>query len=207
MMPLDPDETPLPPALARRLAGLGQHESAPERLLPRILRPVPFWRLRAAWLLAGTAVVLWVLVPSPFARRRTEEPGAAAESVVREVMADPAALHVQWAVSTDPAATTASGEVVWDAAHQRGVLRIRDLVPNDPRRAQYQLWIIDADRDARFPVDGGVFDVGSGDEVLVPVHARLAVGHPTLFAVTLERPGGVVVSARDRLVLAAQVPR
>jgi hypothetical protein len=31
------------------------------------------------------------------------------------------------------------------------------------------------------------------------------VGRPTLFAVTLERPGGVVVSTRERLVLAAGV--
>lgn len=206
MMPPDPDETPLPPALARRLAGLGRQETLPQRLLPRALRQVPFWRLRAAWLLAGTAVAVWVLVPSPFVRRRADAPPAA-DVALREVLDDPAALHVQWASSTDPAATTASGEVIWDAAHQRGVLRIRDLVPNDPRRAQYQLWIIDADRDARYPVDGGVFDVASGGEVLVPVTARLAVGHPTLFAVTLEQPGGVVVSARDRLVLAAQVPR
>jgi hypothetical protein len=31
----------------------------------------------------------------------------------------------------------------------------------------------------------------------------VAVDRPTLFAVTVERPGGVVVSKRERIVLAA----
>ena len=40
----------------------------------------------------------------------------------------------------------------------------------------------------------------------MPITAKLAVHTPTLFAVTLEKPGGVVVSSRKRLVLAAKVP-
>jgi anti-sigma-K factor RskA len=114
-------------------------------------------------------------------------------------------LRVRWAPTQDPAGLRAGGEVLWDAQAQRGVMQFTGLAPNDPRIAQYQLWIIDAERDARYPVDGGVFDVASDGEVLVRIAARLPVGRPTLFAVTLERPGGVVVSTRERLVLAAGV--
>ena len=43
-------------------------------------------------------------------------------------------------------------------------------------------------------------------EIVVAIDARLPVGKPTLFAITVERPGGVVVSSRERLPLLAQVP-
>jgi anti-sigma-K factor RskA len=198
-------ENALPPALARRLVELGESEVARRKLMPRALRPIRTGTMRAGWALAAAAVIAWLVVPSPFV---AGERGAGIEPTQDEtaaLLADTAALRVPWVASTDPAATTATGEVIWDAARQRGVLRIRGLVPNDPKLAQYQLWIIDADRDARYPVDGGVFDVMSAGEVLVPVTARLRVGRPTLFAITLEQPGGVVVSSRERLVLAAPV--
>ena len=75
--------------------------------------------------------------------------------------------------------------------------------PNDRAQAQYQLWIFDKDRDARYPVDGGVFDVPVSGEVVVPITARLHVDQPTLFAVTVEKPGGVVVSKREHIVVTA----
>jgi anti-sigma-K factor RskA len=73
---------------------------------------------------------------------------------------------------------------------------------NDPGEAQYQLWIIDPERDTH-PVDGGVFNVSSSGEVIIPVQARLPVDRPTTFAITLEKPGGVVVSAGPLLVVAS----
>ncbi|MGL4551943.1 MAG: anti-sigma factor domain-containing protein, partial [Gemmataceae bacterium] len=97
------------------------------------------------------------------------------------------------------------GAVAWNNARQEGYLRLDGLPPNDPRVSQYQLWIFDADRDERYPVDGGVFDVPAAGAV-VPIRAKLGVGRPTLFAVTRERPGGVVVSDRRAVVLAAKVP-
>ena len=51
-------------------------------------------------------------------------------------------------------------------------------------------------------VDGGVFDIGPG-EVIVPIRAALPVTTPKLFAVTIEKPGGVVVSSRQRIVVTA----
>ena len=74
---------------------------------------------------------------------------------------------------------------------------------NDPGQSQYQLWIVDPDRSAQ-PVDGGVFDIPSGTkEVIIPIDAKLDVSKPQAFAITLEKPGGVVVSAGPLLVVAA----
>jgi anti-sigma-K factor RskA len=93
-----------------------------------------------------------------------------------------------------------TGDVVWDPISQHGFLRLQGLSANDARQSQYQLWIFDRDRDERFPVDGGVFDIPAGrSEVIIPFVARLHVTQPALFAVTVERPGGVVVSAREHL--------
>jgi anti-sigma-K factor RskA len=95
-----------------------------------------------------------------------------------------------------------TGDVVWSDRDQAGYLRLAGLPANDPGKAQYQLWIIDPERD-RHPVDGGVFNVTSSGEVVIPVQARLTVDRPTTFAITLEKPGGVVVSAGPLLVVAA----
>ncbi|MGI9538649.1 MAG: anti-sigma factor domain-containing protein, partial [Miltoncostaeaceae bacterium] len=111
-----------------------------------------------------------------------------------------------WTATDDPAAAGASGEVLWNNELQQGVMVFRGLAPNDPSEAQYQLWIFDATRSEAHPVDGGVFDVAaSSGEVEIPIRARLPVAEPTLFAITVERPGGVVVSSRERLPLLAKV--
>ncbi len=44
-----------------------------------------------------------------------------------------------------------------------------------------------------------------GDEVVVPIAAKLDVARPYMFAITIEKPGGVVVSSRKRLPLLAKV--
>ncbi len=46
--------------------------------------------------------------------------------------------------------------------------------------------------------------MSSAGEVVVPILAKLHVDHATLFAVTVERPGGVVVSKRERIVVTAK---
>jgi hypothetical protein len=108
-----------------------------------------------------------------------------------------------WTPTKDPNGAGASGDVVWSASAQRGYMRFVGLTPNDLKQLQYQLWIFDKDRDQAFPVDGGVFDVSSTGEVIVPITARLRVTEPVLFAVTIEKPGGVVVSKRERIVVTA----
>ena len=122
-----------------------------------------------------------------------------------QLLAAEGTTRAEWASTKDPAGKSTTGEVVWNKDQQKGVMRFRGLAKNDPTRAQYQLWIFDKTRDEKYPVDGGVFDVDSetGD-VLVAIHAAVAVSAPSLFAVTLERPGGVVVSKRERLVVTAK---
>jgi hypothetical protein len=123
----------------------------------------------------------------------------------RELLAREGTVQSAWSSTKEAAAREASGDVIWNQKEQRGFMRFHGLARNDPRISQYQLWIFDETRDARYPVDGGVFDVddGSGD-VIVPIHARIPVGTPTLFAVTVEQPGGVVVSKREHIVLTAK---
>jgi len=132
-----------------------------------------------------------------------QDPSPAELMAVLQARAD--TVVVPWSATADPAAGGAEGAVLWNPAEQAGLMRFRGLEANDPAVAQYQLWIFDAERDDRFPVDGGVFDVPPGvDEVLVPIRARLPVGQAVLFAITVEAPGGVVVSSRERIALVAQ---
>jgi anti-sigma-K factor RskA len=110
-------------------------------------------------------------------------------------------LKIALAATKDPAAAGVSGDVVWDPVTQRGFLHFTGLAANDPAVHQYQLWIFDASRDKRYPVDGGVFDVpANAAEVVIPIRAALMVYKPAAFAVTVEKPGGAVVSARDHVV-------
>jgi hypothetical protein len=96
------------------------------------------------------------------------------------------------------------GEVVWDGSRQEGYLTLSGLPVNEHAR-QYQLWIFDAERDERYPVDGGVFDVPAGQPTLtVPIRPALRVHQPVAFAVTLEPAGGVVVSDRSHLMALAR---
>ena len=123
------------------------------------------------------------------------------------LLAAEGSARAEWTPTKDPLGKAATGEVVWNKAQQKGTMRFKGLAKNDPTRAQYQLWIFDKTRDEKYPVDGGVFDVDSetGD-VIVPIRATLAVNAPVLFAVTLEKPGGVVVSKRERIVVTAKMP-
>ena len=110
-------------------------------------------------------------------------------------------LKIPLAATKDPAAAGIQGDVVWDPATQRGFMRFTGLKPNDPAVHQYQIWIFDALRDKRYPVDGGVFDVpADSSEVVIPIRAAIMVNKPAAFAVTVEKPGGVVVSGREHVI-------
>jgi hypothetical protein len=111
-------------------------------------------------------------------------------------------LKINFGATKDPAAAGVSGDVVWDPVTQRGFLHFVGLAANDPALRQYQLWIFDGGRDQRYPVDGGVFDVpANATEVVIPIHAALPVLSAKAFAVTVEKPGGVVVSGRQHVVV------
>ena len=98
-----------------------------------------------------------------------------------------------------------SGEVVWSDEKQMGYMTFRGLPPNDPNREAYQLWIFEqADLEAH-PKDGGVFNVAETGEVIVPIEAKLKTVSPKAFAVTIEKPGGVTVSGREKIAALAPV--
>ena len=113
-------------------------------------------------------------------------------------------VEIAWGPGLHPFEQDVAGEVVWSNSLQQGFLRFVNMPVNDPDVEQYQLWIIDPQRDDE-PIDGGVFDISGSGEVLVPIDAKLAVISPQAFAVTIEKPGGVVVSTQDRLPLLARV--
>lgn len=225
---------PMPAALRARIeADAHAWFNRPEEALPAAViaqfparpRPVTAW---GGWLAAAASLVLavvgWLQVDSlheeraALAARQASLEGSVTrlerelsdkdptpEQLMAALAARPGTLVVPWSATDDPAAGGAGGAVVWNPAEQAGLMRFRGLEANDPAVAQYQLWIFDAARDDRFPVDGGVFDVPPGaDEVLVPIRARLPVGEAVLFAITVEPPGGVVVSSRERIALVAQ---
>ena len=59
---------------------------------------------------------------------------------------------------------------------------------NDPTVEQYQLWIIDPERDDE-PIDGGVLDITGTGEVFVAIDAKLNVIEPAALVITIEKPG------------------
>lgn len=165
--------------------------------------PVRFSLSMAGWWAAAAclciAVFTWVHTPTtPTAAQLTPEDERAA-------MLASGKPKIPVGATQDPAAAGVTGDVVWDPATQRGFLRIVGLAHNDPAVNQYQIWLFDAEGDPRYPVSGGVFDIPANvNEVLVPIHAGIPVHNAKAFAVTVEKPGGVVVSARDRVVALAQ---
>jgi hypothetical protein len=117
------------------------------------------------------------------------------------MMAREDTVKVNLGATKDPAAAGVSGDAVWDPASQKGFLHFVGLASNDPSVRQYQIWLFDGRRDKRYPVDGGVFDVpGGSTEVVIPIHATLPVEQIKAFAVTIEKPGGVVVSGLGHVV-------
>ena len=98
-----------------------------------------------------------------------------------------------------------SGDIVWSDAKQAGYMRFHGLPANDPSKATYQLWIFDQTQDKATPIDGGTFDVDANGDVVVPINPRLHAAKPEMFAVTMEKPGGVVVSKREKIAVLAKV--
>ena len=196
---------PLPAALAQRLAEQAEQHFAVTDLgaaraaaASRSLPPRAANRNSAyAWLAAAACLVLaifgWLRPPSP-----TTEPAAQRAAL----LARSDTLKVTLGATKDPAAAGVTGDVVWDPATQRGFMHFSGLAANDPAVHQYQLWIFDGDRDNRYPVDGGVFDVpANAGDIVIPIRAALMVHKPAAFAVTVEQPGGAVVSSRDHVVV------
>ena len=95
-----------------------------------------------------------------------------------------------------------SGDIIWSDEGQKGFIKIAGLPMNDPRQNQYQVWILDP-LNHKQPVDGGVFDVTQVDgTMIIPINPKLPISKAVGFAITLEQPGGVVVSNQPLLLTA-----
>lgn len=171
------------------------------------------------WLIAAASIAVAGIVllrPEPISA--TLSPAQQRDQLIAQ--ANPASLlRYNWTPTEDPAVVgPVSGELVWDDATDQGYMTIAGLQVNDPSEFQYQLWIFDATRPlnelpqfagpfdgllTQRPIDGGVFDITSTGEVVIPIDAKLLVKQGVAFAVTVERPGGVVVSDRSRVTLLA----
>ena len=112
-------------------------------------------------------------------------------------------LRLEFASASDPY-NGLSGEVIWNDDKQEGYMSLENLAVNDPRKNQYQLWIVDPERD-ELPVDGGVFDITQKDgKSIIPIRNALAINKPVAFVITLEQPGGVVKSKQEVVVALAK---
>ncbi|MEO8041281.1 MAG: anti-sigma factor [Acidobacteriota bacterium] len=99
---------------------------------------------------------------------------------------------------------TPAGDIVWSDAKQTGYMRLSGLPVNDPNKETYQLWIFDETQDDKTPIDGGTFSVNAAGEVIIPIDAKLQPRNTKMYAITVEKPGGVVVSKREKIVALAK---
>ena len=185
-----------------------QHQPLREKVAEKISVPVKprstGWFIRFAPTLAAAAILI-VAFSMTFHPKQSVTPTAARLALLS---AQNDVVVIPWTATEDPATHGASGDVAWSNSRQTGYMRFNGLPKNNPQQEQYQLWIFDPSQDAKYPVDGGVFNIDqSTGEAIIPISARLHLSGPTLFAITIEKPGGVVVSDRKRLPLLAKTTR
>lgn len=173
---------------------------------------VPWFAAAASILIAAVAIFMPRSAPSiaDLASQRLALINSTAESKL---------IQWEWTATKDPAVIgEVSGDLVWNDELNKGYMRISGLEANNPSESQYQLWIFDATRPtgelpqfpdgllSQRPIDGGVFDINDAGEVIIEIDAKLTVKQAAAFAITVEPPGGVVVSDRSRVPLLALAP-
>ncbi len=127
------------------------------------------------------------------------------EMRAQALASDRQVVHKDWQPGPSELRGAVEGDVVWCQDAQDGWLTFRGLPKLDPERA-YQLWIVDAEREGESPVDGGVFTIAdAAGETVVPIRAKLPIGRPAAFVVTVEKRQGVVVSKKDHIVAIASL--
>ncbi len=163
-------------------------------------QPIPAAARRAShvlwtagpWIAAAACLLLAVIAWWPSSN----------PDIVAIVNASPVKMAAEWKDWDHPEISGVRGKVVWCDNLQMGYMRFAGLPRNDPSLHQYQLWIID-ERGMEQRISGGVFNVESDGEVIVPIDAGIEVHHAQAFAVTIEPPGGTWVSDMKRRVAIA----
>lgn len=172
------------------------------------------WAVAAAACLA-LAINLWLTRPQPPTEIvknqetvKTPEPVAVlspAQQREQLIVNVPDAVKINLNATDAKSFSDLAGDVVWSNSQQKGFVHFRGLPANDRAKETYQLWIVDAAKNEKTPVSGGVFDVSDTGEIVVPVNAQLEIKSPKAFAVTREKAGGVVVSSPERVIAVGKI--
>lgn len=191
---------PLPASLRARLEKHADAMANPAA--EKIIRPpVSAWRKLVGSPLTGWAAAAAVAFGFFLAKEKEPLPPAMAEAKLRSAAPD----LIERKFAGLGTFKDAGGKVIWSDELQQGYMTLTGIPANDPKKAQYQLWIVDPKRDEA-PVDGGVFDIpADGSPVVVPISAKLALTNPQAFVITLEQPGGVVKSKQEKVVALAKL--
>lgn len=174
----------------------------------------------AGWLAAAAAIAIaavgWmrpsgpaddgnVAIATPTVEERLASLEAAPDTVSGDWIAWPAGTLAPPDIAPREAAMDVKGKFVWNESRQEGYMVFENMPVNDPKLEQYQLWLVSADH--QHPIDGGVFDVASSGRVIVPIDAKIKATNLAALGVTVEKPGGVVVSDRTDRLVAGLVPQ
>ncbi len=202
MLLMEKSIEPLPAALAARLhacADLTAGNNQPSN----IIRPeVPAWRKIVSNPLTGWAAAAAILL---YAAVGSQNPADSSPAMAEAKLRSEAGDLIERKFEGLGTFKEAGGKVTWSDSKQKGYMTLSGIPANDPKKAQYQLWIVDPKRDEA-PVDGGVFDIpADGAPVVVPIVAKLSLTNPQAFVITLEQPGGVVKSKQEQVVALAKL--
>jgi hypothetical protein len=192
-------ETEQLPPLDKRL-----RESILKRAIGQSLPVLPKrnrFREPLAWAVAAAALVFAFITYQGSRSGSGSSSPTTLEDQLSGLVGESTTIHMAWQAVAPAPFSEVTGEVVWSKSRNEGLMIFQGLPVNDPKVAQYQLWIVDPSRDER-PVDGGVFNVTSSGRIIVPVNQKLTITDPKAFVITQEKPGGVVVSAGPFLLKA-----
>ncbi|MGB7201070.1 MAG: anti-sigma factor [Pyrinomonadaceae bacterium] len=166
------------------------------------------------WAAAAAACValgvnIWFTRIQPTEQVKNQNPPETQQSLTErqkhdQLLAAGSAIKANWAAGNVKEIAAVTGDIIWSDEKQTGYMLFRGLPVNDAATC-YQLWIFDKNQKKETPIDGGVFKVTSDGEVVVPITAKLKANSPYLFAVTIEKDGGVVVSDRQKIAALAKV--
>lgn len=197
--------------------GVEEKENAPHlRLVPDAPDFQPSRGFNWNWLgWAFAAVAVVALVGNIWINRApqqqivdvppVEQPKATmAEMRQRMMDSSPDITKAVWGAGNMTDLKEVGGDVVWSDSRQEGYMRFTGLPANDGTKETYQLWIFDETQDPKTPIDGGVFNVNANGEAIIPINAKLKAKNPSAFAITVEKPGGVVVSDRKKIAALAK---
>lgn len=222
-------EEPMPSFLRERIVDSGEEfirSQQPDTAWPPPPKEAPLaaatssrfgsWFGWTGWAAAGLASIalavnIWstrlqpvevVKAPTTVETPRTLTPNEQREELLRS---EANIYKASWGAGNVKEFKDISGDIVWSEAKQTGYMRFRGLPVNDREKTCYQLWIFDKTQDKATPIDGGTFDVLNEGEVIIPITAKLKALGPEMFAITIEKQGGVVVSKREKVAALAKV--